>query len=66
MNKELAVKNLNEMYKAFDNFEKALLTQDYLNDPQSFMDVQKFFENEKKVIQDTILAVIVEEEEEAE
>lgn len=66
MNKELVVKNLNDMYKAFDNFENALMTQDYLTDPQAYIDVEKFFENEKKVIQDTILAVIVEEEEEAE
>lgn len=66
MDKELAVEKLNKLYRMTEEMERVLITQDYLAYDIDKLFIQRFFENEKKIIQDTILAVIVEEEEEAE
>lgn len=66
MDKELAVEKLNKLYRMTEEMERVLITQDYLAYDIDKFFIQEFFENEKKIIQDTILAVIVEEEEEAE
>lgn len=66
MDKELAVEKLNKLYRMTEEMERVLITQDYLAYDIDKLFIQEFFENEKKIIQDTILAVIVEEEEEAE
>lgn len=66
MNKELAVEKLNKLYRMTEEMERVLITQDYLAYDIDKLFIQRFFENEKTIIQDTILAVITEEEEEAE